>query len=218
MTSSAIAEDNPEVVEARARRIPVIPRAEMLAELMRLRYGIAIAGAHGKTTTTSMIALVLDRAGLDPTAVIGGRLSAFGSNARLGKRRLHGGGGRRERPVVSEAVAVDCRHHEHRSRAHGKLTAPGTTCSRRSRTSRTRCRSMARWWRARDDRAGPRADAAPDATGHYLRAGRAERSSASDMRAAGVRSRLHRDSGAAGRAPRGARSAAARRSPAATTS
>ena len=65
--------------------IPVIPRAEMLAELMRLRYGIAIAGAHGKTTTTSMVALVLERAGLDPTAVIGGRLSAFGSNARLGR-------------------------------------------------------------------------------------------------------------------------------------
>jgi UDP-N-acetylmuramate--alanine ligase len=83
--SSAIGSDNPEVTEARARFIPVIPRAEMLAELMRLRYGIAVAGAHGKTTTTSMIALVLDRAGLDPTAVIGGRLSAFGSNARLGK-------------------------------------------------------------------------------------------------------------------------------------
>ena len=65
--------------------MPVIPRAEMLAELMRLRYGIAVAGAHGKTTTTSMIALVLERAGLDPTAVIGGRLSAFGSNARLGR-------------------------------------------------------------------------------------------------------------------------------------
>ena len=65
----------------------MIPRAEMLAELMRLRYGIAVAGAHGKTTTTSMIALVLERAGLDPTAVIGGRLSAFGSNARLGPRR-----------------------------------------------------------------------------------------------------------------------------------
>jgi UDP-N-acetylmuramate--alanine ligase len=66
----------------------VIPRAEMLAELMRLRYGIAVAGAHGKTTTTSMIAVVLERAGLDPTAVIGGRLSAFGSNARLGKGEL----------------------------------------------------------------------------------------------------------------------------------
>ena len=85
VTSSAIRHDNPELAEARARSIPVIPRAEMLAELMRLRYGIAVAGAHGKTTTTSMIALVLDRAGLDPTAVIGGRLSAFGSNARLGK-------------------------------------------------------------------------------------------------------------------------------------
>lgn len=83
--SSAVRQDNPEIVEARRCRVPVIPRAEMLAELMRLRYGIAIAGAHGKTTTTSMVALVLERAGLDPTAVIGGRLSAFGSNARLGR-------------------------------------------------------------------------------------------------------------------------------------
>jgi UDP-N-acetylmuramate--alanine ligase len=82
--SSAVKEENPEVVEATRRRIPVIPRAEMLAELMRLRFGIAVAGAHGKTSTTSMVALVLERAGLDPTAVIGGRLSAFGSNARLG--------------------------------------------------------------------------------------------------------------------------------------
>jgi UDP-N-acetylmuramate--alanine ligase len=85
VVSSAIGEANPEVREAARRHIPVIPRAEMLAELMRLRYGIAIAGAHGKTTTTSMVALVLERAGLDPTAVIGGRLSAFGSNARLGR-------------------------------------------------------------------------------------------------------------------------------------
>jgi len=85
VVSSAVRPDNPEVVEARGRRIPVIPRAEMLAELMRLRFGIAVAGAHGKTSTTSMIALVLERAGLDPTAVIGGRLSAFGSNARLGR-------------------------------------------------------------------------------------------------------------------------------------
>ena len=85
VVSSAIGADNPEVAEARRRHIPVIPRAEMLAELMRLRYGIAVAGAHGKTTTTSMVALVLERGGLDPTAVIGGRLSAFGSNARLGR-------------------------------------------------------------------------------------------------------------------------------------
>ena len=83
--SSAVRPENPEVAEAARRGIPVIPRAEMLAELMRLRFGIAVAGAHGKTSTTSMVALVLERAGLDPTAVIGGRLSAFGSNARLGR-------------------------------------------------------------------------------------------------------------------------------------
>jgi UDP-N-acetylmuramate--alanine ligase len=77
--------DNPELVDARRRGIPVIPRAEMLGELMRLRFSIAVAGSHGKTTTTSMIAVVLERAGLDPTAVIGGRLSVFGSNARLGR-------------------------------------------------------------------------------------------------------------------------------------
>ncbi len=83
--SAAVRADNPEVVEAQRRGIPVIARAEMLAELMRLKFSIAVAGAHGKTTTTSMIAVVLERAGLDPTAVIGGRLSAFGSNARLGR-------------------------------------------------------------------------------------------------------------------------------------
>ena len=88
VVSSAVRPSNPEVVEAVRRQVPVIPRAEMLAELMRLRFGIAVAGSHGKTTTTSMIALVLERAGLDPTAVIGGRLSAFGSNARLGQGPL----------------------------------------------------------------------------------------------------------------------------------
>jgi UDP-N-acetylmuramate--alanine ligase len=86
--SSAVRPTNAEVVEAGRRQVPVIPRAEMLAELMRLRFAIAVAGAHGKTTTTSMIALALERAGLDPTAVIGGRLSAFGSNARLGRGEL----------------------------------------------------------------------------------------------------------------------------------
>jgi len=88
VVTSAVNDRNPEVAEAVRRKIPVIPRAEMLAELMRLRFAIAVAGAHGKTTTTSMIALVLERAGLDPTAVIGGRLSAFGSNARLGRGEL----------------------------------------------------------------------------------------------------------------------------------
>jgi len=85
VTSSAVHENNPEVVEARARKIPVIQRAEMLAELMRLKYGIAIAGMHGKTTTTSMVAVVLAGGGLDPTVVVGGRVGALGSNARLGK-------------------------------------------------------------------------------------------------------------------------------------
>src|SRR5256885_805977 len=85
VTSSAIARDNPEVAEARRRKLPVIQRAEMLAELMRLKYGIAIAGMHGKTTTTSMVAAVLAAGGLDPTVVVGGRVDAMGSNARLGK-------------------------------------------------------------------------------------------------------------------------------------
>src|ERR1700751_1133375 len=85
VTSSAISPDNPEVVEAHSSHIPVIPRAEMLAELMRLKYGVAIAGMHGKTTTTSMVAAVLAAGGLDPTVVVGGRVDALGSNARLGK-------------------------------------------------------------------------------------------------------------------------------------
>ena len=85
VTSSAIAADNPEVTEAHKLHLPVIQRAEMLAELMRLKYGIAIAGMHGKTTTTSMVAAVLAAGGLDPTVVVGGRVDAMGSNARLGK-------------------------------------------------------------------------------------------------------------------------------------
>ena len=85
VTSSAIRADNPEVVEAHKTKIPVIPRAEMLAELMRLKYGIAVAGAHGKTTTTSMVASVLAAAHLDPTFVVGGRVNQAGTTARLGK-------------------------------------------------------------------------------------------------------------------------------------
>ena len=85
--SSAVAGDNPEVAAARAARIPVVPRAEMLAELMRFRYGIAVAGTHGKTTTTSLIASLLAEGGLDPTFVIGGRLNSAGANAKLGAGR-----------------------------------------------------------------------------------------------------------------------------------
>jgi len=85
VTSSAVRPDNPEIQEAERRKIPVIARAEMLAELARLKYSIAVAGTHGKTTTTSMIATILDRAGQDPTVVVGGILNTIGSNARLGK-------------------------------------------------------------------------------------------------------------------------------------
>ena len=85
VASSAVKRDNAEIMAAHAEHIPVIQRAEMLAELMRLKYGIAIAGMHGKTTTTSMVAAVLAAGGLDPTVVVGGRVDAMGSNARLGK-------------------------------------------------------------------------------------------------------------------------------------
>ncbi|MDC4224893.1 MAG: Mur ligase domain-containing protein [Candidatus Manganitrophus sp.] len=83
--SSAVRPDNVEIVAARQQKIPVIPRAEMLAELMRLRYGIAVAGAHGKTTTTTMVATVLAEGGLDPTAVIGGKVNSFGGHAKKGE-------------------------------------------------------------------------------------------------------------------------------------
>jgi UDP-N-acetylmuramate--alanine ligase len=117
VVSSAVRADNPEVVEARARHIPVIPRAEMLAELMRLKHGVAVGGAHGKTTTTSMVAFMLEQAGLDPTAVIGGRLSAFGSNARLGQGEYmvaeadeSDGSFLKLAPVISVITNVDREH------------------------------------------------------------------------------------------------------------
>lgn len=88
VVSTAVKYSNPEVMEARRRQIPVIPRAEMLAELMRMKYGVAVAGSHGKTTTTSMIAAVLSAAGLDPTMVIGGRVHMFGANAKMGQGEI----------------------------------------------------------------------------------------------------------------------------------
>jgi UDP-N-acetylmuramate--alanine ligase len=86
--STAVKYSNPEILEARRRQIPVIPRAEMLAELMRMKYGVAVAGSHGKTTTTSMIAAVLSTAGLDPTMVIGGRVHMLGTNAKMGQGEI----------------------------------------------------------------------------------------------------------------------------------
>jgi len=118
--SSAVKPSNPEVVEARARQIPVIPRAEMLAELMRLKYGIAVAGSHGKTTTTSLVATVLRQAGLDPTAVIGGKLPQLGSNARLGRGEYlvaeadeSDGSFMKLAPTVAVVTNIDPEHLDH---------------------------------------------------------------------------------------------------------
>jgi UDP-N-acetylmuramate--alanine ligase len=104
VTSSAISAGNPEVVEAQRVHIPVIPRAEMLAELMRLKYGIAIAGMHGKTTTTSMVAAVLAAGGLDPTVVVGGRVDSMNSNARLGRSFL------KLSPILAVITNIDREH------------------------------------------------------------------------------------------------------------
>jgi UDP-N-acetylmuramate--alanine ligase len=118
--SSAIAQDNPEVLEARACGIPVIGRAEMLAELMRVKYGVAIAGSHGKTTTTSLVATVLRAAGLDPTVVVGGKMAALGSNARLGAGDLlvaeadeSDGSFLLLTPTVAVITNVDAEHLDH---------------------------------------------------------------------------------------------------------
>jgi len=118
--SSAVAAGNPEVVAAKARQIPVIPRAEMLAELMRLKFGVAIAGAHGKTTTTSMVANVLAQGGLDPTMVIGGKVNALGSHARLGRGELlvaeadeSDGSFLRLSPTIVAVTNLDREHLDH---------------------------------------------------------------------------------------------------------
>lgn len=115
--SSAIRPENPEMLEAHARGMPVIPRAEMLAELMRVKYGVAIAGSHGKTTTTSLVATVLRAAGFDPTVVVGGRMAALGSNARLGAGDLlvaeadeSDGSFLRLQPTVAVVTNIDPEH------------------------------------------------------------------------------------------------------------
>ena len=119
VVSSAIRADNPELMEARAQRIPIVPRAEMLAELMRFRRGIAIAGTHGKTTTTSLVASVLAEGGLDPTFVIGGQLLAAGANARLGKSQWlvaeadeSDGSFLRLNPLIAVVTNIDADHLE----------------------------------------------------------------------------------------------------------
>jgi UDP-N-acetylmuramate--alanine ligase len=118
--SSAIKKDNPELVRAGELGIPVISRAEMLAELMRLKYGVAIAGSHGKTTTTSLVATVLRSAGLDPTVVVGGRMASFGSNAKLGQGDLlvaeadeSDGSFLRLTPTIGVVTNIDPEHLDH---------------------------------------------------------------------------------------------------------
>jgi UDP-N-acetylmuramate--alanine ligase len=120
VTSSAVRRDNPEVLAAQARKIPVIPRAEMLAELMRLKYAVAVAGSHGKTTTTSMVATVLNAAGLDPTAVVGGKVNVLGSNAKLGKSDLmvveadeSDGSFLKLHPSIAVVTNIDPEHLDH---------------------------------------------------------------------------------------------------------
>ncbi len=119
--SSAVGDDNPEVLEARRLQIPVIPRGELLAELMRLKYGIAVAGSHGKTTTTSMLATVLEQAGKDPTVLVGGRLSAFGgTNARIGQSQFlvvesdeSDGSFLKLAPILAVVTNIDREHLDH---------------------------------------------------------------------------------------------------------
>ncbi len=117
VVSSAVTADNVEVLAAKARKIPVIPRAEMLAELMRMKYGIAVAGSHGKTTTTSLVATVLAKGGLDPTLVIGGRLNSLGGNAKLGQGQFmvaeadeSDGSFLRLNPMVAVVTTIDREH------------------------------------------------------------------------------------------------------------
>jgi UDP-N-acetylmuramate--alanine ligase len=128
--SSAVGHENPEVAAARQRLIPVIQRAEMLAELMRMKYGVAIAGTHGKTTTTSLVATVLARGGLDPTMVIGGRLNALGSNAKLGRGDFlvaeadeSDGSFLKLSPTIAVVTTIDAEHLDYyRDLAHIKDT------------------------------------------------------------------------------------------------
>jgi UDP-N-acetylmuramate--alanine ligase len=128
VVSTAVRADNPEVVAARSAGVPIVPRAQMLAELMRLKQGIAVAGTHGKTTTTSLIASILGEGGLDPTFVIGGRLNAAGANARLGKGDFlvaeadeSDASFLRLSPVISVVTNIDADHMETYGHDFGKL-------------------------------------------------------------------------------------------------
>jgi UDP-N-acetylmuramate--alanine ligase len=135
--SSAVRRDNAEVVAARQRKIPVIPRAEMLAELMRLKYSVAIAGSHGKTSTTSMVASVLHAAGKDPTAVVGGKVNVIGSNARVGKSELmvveadeSDGSFLKLHPSIAVVTNIDPEHMDHYKTLDALKAAFAEFCNR----------------------------------------------------------------------------------------
>jgi len=120
--SSAVPPENPEIIEARRRKLPVIPRGELLAELMRQKFGIAIAGSHGKTTTTAMVAAILIHADLDPTILVGGRMGINGSNARLGKSEYlvvesdeSDGSFLKLAPIIAVVTNIDREHLDHYS-------------------------------------------------------------------------------------------------------
>jgi UDP-N-acetylmuramate--alanine ligase len=137
VTSSAVKKDNPEVIAARARKVPVIARAEMLAELMRLKYAVAIAGSHGKTTTTSMVATVLAAAGLDPTSVVGGKVNVLGSNAKLGKSDLmvveadeSDGSFLHLHPAIAVVTNIDPEHMDHYGTLENLKTGFTDFCNR----------------------------------------------------------------------------------------
>ena len=144
VVSTAVAADNPEVTAAREQGIPVVPRALMLAELMRFKQGIAVAGTHGKTTTTSLIASVLAEGGLDPTFVIGGRLLAAGANARLGTGEYLVAEADESDALVPAPDADHRRRDQRRPGPHGDLRPRrGAPAARPSSTSCSGCRSGA---------------------------------------------------------------------------
>ena len=134
MVSSAVDEQNPEVRKRGRLQIPVIPRGELLAELMRLKYGIAIAGSHGKTTTTSMVATILNYAGLDPTVVVGGRVGTMGgSNARVGHSDFlvvesdeSDGSFLKLAPIIAVVTNIDREHLDHYAVASTRSAQPFT--------------------------------------------------------------------------------------------
>ena len=184
---------NPEVEAAAERRLPRVRRAEMLAELMRMQKTIAVAGTHGKTTTTSMIAAMLDAGGIDPTVINGGIINRYGSNARLGKMRLDGGRGRRERRQLPAARRDDRGRHQHRSRASRALRQLRRGQGRLRRVHRERALLRPRGDVRRPSRGAERHRPHPRPADRHLRLLGAGRPSRRQCRAGARRQPVRRD-------------------------